>query len=182
MASTLYSSRYTDIRRKRDFEFLAMASVNITGVWHTISLVWWVGIRVSEDMLPPTQGKQARWAHTDLTTRRQESEGSNLHRASSEPQISVRVLINNMLRSSVLMVDTFAVYLLHPHLYVRYTYLLTPWSFLRSLLVLQLVKKFPAFSEPEGSSPYPQAPATCPYPEPTPSSPHNSLPLPEDPS
>jgi len=25
-------------------------------------------------------------------------------------------------------------------------------------------------------------PATCPYPEPTPSSPHNPLPLPEDPS
>ena len=48
-------------------------------------------------------------------------------------------------------------------------------------LVLQLVKKFPAFSEPEGSSPYSQVPATCPYPEPTPSSPHNPLPLPEDP-
>ena len=47
---------------------------------------------------------------------------------------------------------------------------------------LQLVKKFPAFSEPEGSSPYPQTPATSPYPEPTPSSLHNSLPLPEDPS
>ena len=47
---------------------------------------------------------------------------------------------------------------------------------------LQLVKKFSAFLEPEGSSPYPQAPAACPYPEPTPSSPHNSLPLPEDPS
>ena len=42
---------------------------------------------------------------------------------------------------------------------------------------LQLVKKFPAFLEPEGSSPYPQAPATCPYPEPTPSSPHHPLPL-----
>ena len=55
-------------------------------------------------------------------------------------------------------------------------------SFLRSQLVLQLVKKFPAFLEPEGSSPYPQAPATCPYPEPTPSSPHNSLPLHEDPA
>jgi len=32
---------------------------------------------------------------------------------------------------------------------------------------LQLVKKFPAFLEPEGSSPYSQVPATCPYPEPT---------------
>jgi hypothetical protein len=46
---------------------------------------------------------------------------------------------------------------------------------------LQLVKKFPPFLEPEGSSPHPQAHATRPYPEPTPS-PHNSLPLPEDPS
>ena len=30
--------------------------------------------------------------------------------------------------------------------------------------------------EPQGSLPYSQAPATCPYPEPTPSSPHNPLP------
>jgi hypothetical protein len=29
--------------------------------------------------------------------------------------------------------------------------------------------------EPESSSPYPQVPATCPYPEPTPSSPHDTL-------
>jgi hypothetical protein len=43
-------------------------------------------------------------------------------------------------------------------------------------------QEIPAFSEPEGSSLYPQVPATCPYPEPTPSSHHNSLPLPEDPS
>jgi len=67
------------------------------------------------------------------------------------------------------------------------TYLLTyllhgAESFLKSQPVLQLVKKFPAFLEPEGSSPYSQVPATCPYPEPTPSSPHNPLPLPEDPS
>ena len=53
-------------------------------------------------------------------------------------------------------------------------------SFFRIQLVLQLVKKFPAFFEPEGSSPYSQVPATCPYPEPTPSSPHNPLPIPED--
>ena len=32
--------------------------------------------------------------------------------------------------------------------------------------------------EPESLSPYPQVPATCPYPEPTPSSPHNPLQLP----
>ena len=64
------------------------------------------------------------------------------------------------------------------------TYLLTSWSSpsWKANWFLQLVKKFPSFLEPEGSSPYPQAPATCPYPEPTPSSPHNSLPLPEDPS
>jgi hypothetical protein len=31
--------------------------------------------------------------------------------------------------------------------------------------------------EPEGSVPYSQVPATCPYPEPTPSSPHDPLQL-----
>jgi hypothetical protein len=36
--------------------------------------------------------------------------------------------------------------------------------------------------EPDGSFPYSQVPATCPYPEPTPSSPHNPLQIPEDPS
>jgi len=36
-------------------------------------------------------------------------------------------------------------------------------SFLRSYLVLQLVKKFPTFLEPEGSSPYSQMPATISY-------------------
>ena len=62
-----------------------------------------------------------------------------------------------------------------------FTYLLTylylfhgAESFLKSQLILQLVKEFPAFSEPEGSLPYPQVPATCPYPESTPSRPHNS--------
>jgi hypothetical protein len=33
--------------------------------------------------------------------------------------------------------------------------------------------------EPEGSLPYSQVPATCPYPEPTPSSSHDPLQLPE---
>ena len=36
--------------------------------------------------------------------------------------------------------------------------------------------------EPEGSFPSSQAPATFSYPEPTPSSPHNPFPLPQDPS
>ena len=36
--------------------------------------------------------------------------------------------------------------------------------------------------EPESPSPYPQVHATCPYPEPTPSSTHDPLQLPEDPS
>jgi hypothetical protein len=36
--------------------------------------------------------------------------------------------------------------------------------------------------EPESSSLYPQVPATRPYPEPTPSSPHDPLQRPEDPS
>ena len=34
--------------------------------------------------------------------------------------------------------------------------------------------------EPESLLPYSQAPANCPYPEPTPSSPHNPFPLPKD--
>ena len=34
--------------------------------------------------------------------------------------------------------------------------------------------------EPESSSPYPQVPTTRPYPEPTPSSPDDTLQLPED--
>jgi hypothetical protein len=38
------------------------------------------------------------------------------------------------------------------------------------------------FMEPEGSLPYSQVPATCLYPEPTPSSPNNPLQLPKDPS
>ena len=64
-----------------------------------------------------------------------------------------------------------------------YIYLLTPWSrVLLEKLTSKLVKKFPAFMEPESPSPYPQVLATCPYPEPTPSSPHDPLQLPEDPS
>jgi hypothetical protein len=67
--------------------------------------------------------------------------------------------------------------------YNFYTYLLTPWSrVLLEKLTSKLVKKFPAFMEPESPSPYPQVPATCLYPEPTPSSPHDPLKLPEDPS
>jgi hypothetical protein len=37
------------------------------------------------------------------------------------------------------------------------------------------------FMEPEGSLPYSQVPTTCPYPEPTPSTPHNPLQLTEHP-
>jgi hypothetical protein len=50
------------------------------------------------------------------------------------------------------------------------TYLLTPWStiLLDKLTGSQLVKKFPAFTEPENS----QMPATCLYPEPARSSPN----------
>jgi hypothetical protein len=48
---------------------------------------------------------------------------------------------------------------------------------------LHPVKKFPAFFiESESSLPYSQVFATRPYPEPTPSSPHDHLQLHEDPS
>jgi hypothetical protein len=52
-------------------------------------------------------------------------------------------------------------------------YLLTLWSriFFEKLIVIQLIKKYPAFfTEPEGSSPCSQKPATGPYPEPAESS------------
>jgi hypothetical protein len=44
---------------------------------------------------------------------------------------------------------------------------LTPCStvLLEKLTGRQVVKKFPAFMEPEGSLPHSQQPATCPYPE-----------------
>ena len=68
------------------------------------------------------------------------------------------------------------------HMHV--TYLLTPWGrvLLEKLTGSAASQEIPRFLEPECSSPYSQVPATCPYPEPTPSSPHNPLPLPEDPS
>ena len=64
------------------------------------------------------------------------------------------------------------------------TYLLTPWSrvLLEKLTGSAASQEIPRILEPEGSSPYPQVPATCPYPEPTPSRPCNPLPIPEDPS
>ena len=67
---------------------------------------------------------------------------------------------------------------------LEHTYLLTAWSrvLLEKLTGSAASQEIPPhFMEPEGSSPYSQVPATCPYPQPTPSSPHNSLPLPEDP-
>ena len=65
------------------------------------------------------------------------------------------------------------------------TYLLTPWSrvLLEKLTGSAASQEIPRIlRNTKGSSPYSQVPATCPYPEPTPSSPHNPLPFPEDPS
>src|SRR5215469_4403505 len=56
-------------------------------------------------------------------------------------------------------------------------------SFLRSWPVFAVSQEIPCiFMEPEGSLPYSQVPATRPYPELTPSRPHDSLQLSEDPS
>ena len=64
-------------------------------------------------------------------------------------------------------------------------HLLTQWS----RVLLEKLTGFAANQEiprilwnPQNSLPYSQAPATCPYPEPTPSSTHNPFPLPEHPS
>jgi hypothetical protein len=64
------------------------------------------------------------------------------------------------------------------------TYLLNgEESFLRSWPVFAASQEIPCiFMESEGSLPYSQVPATRPYPEPTPSSSHDPLQLPEHPS
>ena len=64
-------------------------------------------------------------------------------------------------------------------------YLLTAWSrvLLEKLTGFAANQEIPRnFMEPQSSLPYSQAPATCPYPEPTPSSPHNPFPQTQDPS
>ena len=60
------------------------------------------------------------------------------------------------------------------------TYLLTPNKrvLLEKLTCFQLMKKFPAFMEPEGSLPPSEVPATCPYPEPARSSPYPHILIP----
>jgi hypothetical protein len=57
------------------------------------------------------------------------------------------------------------------------TYLLTPWS-----SVLEKLTGSAASQETPRILWNPKVPAACPYPEPNPSSPHNPLPLPDDPS
>jgi hypothetical protein len=63
-----------------------------------------------------------------------------------------------------------------------YTYFLTPRCrvLLEKLTGLQLVKKFPAFHETEGSLPHSQASATCLYPGPAQSSLHTHIAPPGD--
>ena len=67
---------------------------------------------------------------------------------------------------------------------VSSVYLLTPWSrvLLEKLTGSAASQEIPRIFGTRSSSPYSQVPATCPYPNSTPSSPHNPLPLPEGPS
>ena len=62
------------------------------------------------------------------------------------------------------------------------TYLFTPWSRapLEKLTGSAASQEIPRIFGTRRFLTYPQAPATCPYPDPTPSSPHHPLPLPED--
>jgi hypothetical protein len=71
---------------------------------------------------------------------------------------------------------------LAPHLH-PITYLLTPWSrVLLEKLTGFAASQIPRIYGTQKFITYSQMPATCPYPEPASSSPHNPLPLPEDPS
>ena len=60
----------------------------------------------------------------------------------------------------------------------------TPWTrvLLEKLTGSAASQEIPRIFGTRRFLPYSQVPTTCPYPEPTPSSPHNPLPLPEDPS
>ena len=67
------------------------------------------------------------------------------------------------------------------------TYLLTyllhgAESFLEKLTSSAASQEIPRIFGTRRFLTVPKVPATCPYPEPTPSSPHNPLPLPENPS
>ena len=55
-------------------------------------------------------------------------------------------------------------------------------SYFEKLTGSQLVKKFHAFFETDGTLPHLQVPATCPYPEPVQSSPCPHITLPQYPS
>jgi hypothetical protein len=81
--------------------------------------------------------------------------------------------------------STFRPYLFKIHLNVSslpwrtwFTYLLTylrSWALLEKVPIVQLLKKFPAFTEPEGSLPCSQEPSTGPYPKPDRSSPYHPI-------
>jgi hypothetical protein len=103
------------------------------------------------------------------------------HTRSSKRSVPVRSLDANSESTSHL---CHAYFILHssPNLfdYPHNTYLLTPWgrALLEKLTCFQLMKKFPAFMEPEGSLPPSEVPATCPYPEPARSSPYPHILIP----
>ena len=67
---------------------------------------------------------------------------------------------------------------------LQYTYLLTPCSrvLLEKLTGSAASQEIPRIFGTRRFIPYSQVLATCPCPEPTPFSPHDSLPIPEDPS
>jgi hypothetical protein len=100
-------------------------------------------------------------------------------------QSYVSVFINRLLTkfdfsktlSKCLNVDTFVIF--HTYLLTHTVQQSPSWE---ANWFCSQSRNSPHFMEPDSSLPHSQVPATCPYPEPTPSSPHNPLPLPEDPS
>src|SRR5215510_2915421 len=94
------------------------------------------------------------------------------------PHISYTILYHVMPHISYTIL-----YHVMPHISYTIYLLYGAASFLRSRPVFAASQEIPCiFMEPVSSLPYSQVPATRPYPEPTSSSPHDSLQLPEDPS
>ena len=119
------------------------------------------------------------------------TESENFHLRPAVKRLSPpRFSQNVLLLSSITCRSSFSEFhpILSKHVEITslnsFTYLLTPWSrvLLEKLTGSAASQEIPRIFGTRRFLTVFKVPATCPYPEPTPSIPHNPLPLPEDPS